>query len=235
LADSKRRIRLKITAPNKTIEKELLGRYLTQKSLGCFSPVKPSESANTLETVSQDLFSLVDRFRENRQVTSPITFGVLLRVFKDQCDITRADAGPAEMSLKKPKKILSSSLQNPSDPNVSYDAHKNHGYKLQLMETYCTSSDEAIKEKNLLMITHVDVEPTHISDAHALIPALESTRDREPVTEAVLADYLYCSDENRKKAKEMGAEVIAPTMGTPKEDAITLADFSQNEREEIVA
>jgi len=33
----------------------------------------------------------------------------------------------------------------------------------------------------------------------------------------------------------MGDEVIAPTMGTPKEDTITLADFSQNEKEKIVA
>ena len=47
--------------------------------------------------------------------------------------------------------------------------------------------------------------------------------------------YLYGSEENREKAKEMGDEVIVPTMGTPKEDTITLADFSQNEKEKIVA
>jgi len=94
------------------------------------------------------------------------------------------------MALKKPKKILSSSLENPSDPNAGYDAHKGQGYKLQLMETYCTSSDEAIKEKNLRLSTHIDVELAHVSDAHALIPALESTKDREPVPEAVLADFL---------------------------------------------
>jgi len=219
----------------KTIEKELLDRYLTQKSPGCFSLVKPSESAKTLETVSRDLLSLVERFRENKQVTSLNTFGVLLRVLKDQCDVTGADAGPAEMALKEPKKILSSSLQNPSDPDAGYDAHKGQGYQIQAMETYCNSPDAATKDTTLNLITHVEVEPAHISDVHALIPALESTRDRELAPEEVLADSLYGSDENREKAKEMGVEVIAPTMGTPKEDTITLADFSQNEKGKIVA
>jgi hypothetical protein len=127
-----------------TIEKELLDRYLTEKALGCFSLVKPSESEKTLETVSRDLFSLVQCFRENKQVKSMTTFGVLLRVLKDQCDV--ADQS-AEIALKNPKQILSSSLQNPSDPDAGYDAHKGQGYQVQVMETYCDSSDEAIKEK----------------------------------------------------------------------------------------
>lgn len=50
------------------IEKEFTDRYLTQRALGCFSLVKPSESARTLEMVSGDLFSLVERFRENKKV-----------------------------------------------------------------------------------------------------------------------------------------------------------------------
>jgi len=218
----------------KTIEKELLDRYLTQKSLGCFSLVKPSESAKTLETVSRDLLSLVERFRENKQVTSLNTFGILLRVLKDQCTLSD-DAGSMEMALKEPKKILSSSLQNPSDPDAGYDAHKGQGYQIQAMETYCNSADAATKDTTLNLITHVEVEPAHISDVHALIPALESTRDRELAPEEVLADSLYGSDENREKAKEMRVEVIAPTMGTPKEDTISLADFSQNEKGKIVA
>jgi hypothetical protein len=58
-----------------TIEKELSARYLTEKALGCFTLVKPSESAKTLETVSRDLFSLVELLRENKQVKSLTTFG----------------------------------------------------------------------------------------------------------------------------------------------------------------
>jgi hypothetical protein len=216
-----------------TIEKELIESYLTERSLGCFSLVKPSESAKTLETVSRDLFSLVQRFRENKQVKSMTTFGVLLRVLKDQCDIT--DAGPSEMALKEPKEILSSSLQNPSDPDAGYDAHKGQGYQVQVMETYCDSPDEAIREKTLNLITHVEIEPAHVSDVHALVPALGSTRNRGLSPEEVLADSLYGSDENRGKAKEMGVDVISPVMGTPKEETIGLADFQQTDKGKIVA
>lgn len=215
------------------IEKELLDRYLTEKALGCFSLVKPSESAKTLETVSRDLFSLVERFRQDKQVTSLTTFGVLLRVLKDQCDL--ADAGPAGMAVKEPKKILSSSLQNPSDPDAGYDAHKGQGYQIQVMETYCDSPDEAIREKTLNLITHVEVESAHVSDFHALIPAVESTKERGLVPEEILADSLYGSEENREKAKDAGVEVISPVMGTLKEGTFGLADFPQTDKGKIAA
>ena len=216
-----------------TIEQELIDRYLTERALGCFSLVKPSESAKTLETVSGDLFSLVDRFRENKQVKSLTTFGVLLRVLKDQCEVASADTGPVQ--LKEPKEILSSSLQNPSDPEAGYDAHKGQGYQVQVMETYCDSPEEAIREQTLNLITHVDVEPAHVSDAHALIPALESTGNRGLAPDVVLADSLYGSDENREKAKEKGVDVISPVMGTPKEETLGLADFPQTDKGKITA
>ncbi|MDZ4163528.1 MAG: transposase [Smithellaceae bacterium] len=218
-----------------TIEKELVDRYLTEKALGCFSLVKPSESTKTLETVSQDLFSLVERFRQNKQVKSLTTFGVLLRVLKDQCTLSAVDTEPAEMALKEPKKILSSSLQNPSDPDAGYDAHKGQGYKVQVMETYCASSDETIKEKTLNLITYVEVESAHNSDTHALIPALESTTDRRLAPEQVLADSPYGSDHNLKQANQLGVEVIAPVKGRPKEDTLSLADFPQTDKGMISA
>jgi len=103
------------------------------------------------------------------------------------------------------------------------------------METYCDSSDEAIKEKTLNLITHVEIESAHVSDAHALIPALESTRERGLSPEEVLADTLYGSDNNREKAKEMCVEVISPVMGTPKEETLSLSDFPQTEKGKIAA
>lgn len=218
-----------------TIEKELSERYLTEKALGCFSLVKPSESAKTLETVSRDLFSLVERFRENKQVKSLTTFGTLLRVLKDQCAVSTADAGPMEMALKEPKKILSSSLQNPSDADAGYDAHKGQGYQVQVMETYCDSKDESLREKTLNLITHVAVESAHVSDVHALLPALESTKERGLAPHEVLADSLYGSDENSEKAKDLGVEVISPVMGTPQEETLSLADFPQTDTGKIAA
>ena len=215
-----------------TIEGELTERYLTEKAMGCFSLVKPSETAKTLETVSRDLFSLVERFRQNTQVKSLTTFGVLLRVLQDQCDF---DTTAARLTLKAAKEIPSASLQNPSDPDAGYDAHKGQGYQIQVMETYCDSPDATIRERTLNLITHVEVEPAHVSDVHALIPALESTTERGLAPDEVLADSLYGSDENTQKATEMGVDVISPVMGTPNEETLSLAAFPQTDTGKILA
>jgi hypothetical protein len=215
-----------------TIEGELIERYLTEKAMGCFSLVKPSETAKTLETVSRDLFSLVERFRQNTQVQSLTTFGVLLRVLQDQCDF---DTTAARLTLKAAKEIPSASLQNPSDPDAGYDAHKGQGYQIQVMETYCDSPDATIRERTLNLITHVEVEPAHVSDVHALIPALESTTERGLAPDEVLADSLYGSDENTQKATEMGVDVISPVMGTPNEETLSLAAFPQTDTGKILA
>ena len=219
-----------------TIDKELIDRYLTQKALGCFSLVKPSESGKTLEMVARDLFSLVRRFRENREVNSLHSYNALVRVLKDQCRVTEEqDNQPAGVEVKSPKEVSSASLQNPSDPDAGYSGHKGQGYHAQVMETYCDSEDEHIRESTLNLITRMEVEPAHVSDAHALIPALESAKERGLTPEEVLADSLYGSDENGEKAKEMGVEIISPAMGTPNSEALNLSDFTQTENGKIVA
>jgi hypothetical protein len=132
-----------------TIDTEIVERYLTKKALGCFSLVKPSESAKTLEQVSKDLFSLVQLFRDNKQVTSMNTFGVLLRVLAEQCEVREEENSCQELTLKKPCDIPSSSLQNPSDPDAGYSSHKGQGYHVQVMETYCDCEEGNQREEAL--------------------------------------------------------------------------------------
>ncbi len=219
-----------------TIEKELVDRYLTEKAMSCFSLVKPSESGKTLEMVARDLFALVRRFREHEEVKSLHSYNTLLRVLKDQCRVTEEkDEQPVEVEVKPPKEVSSDSLQNPSDPDAGYSGHKGQGYQAQVMETYCDSDDESLKAKTLNLITHVEVESACISDAHALIPALDSTKERELAPVTLLADSLYGSDDNCERAQEMGVDVISPVMGTPKENSLNLSDFQQSAKGIITA
>ena len=219
-----------------TIEKELADRYLTGKAMSCFSLVKPSESGKTLEMVARDLFSLVRRFREHEEVKSLHSYNTLLRVLKDQCRVTEEkDNQPAEVEVKPPKEIPADSLQNPSDPDAGYSGHKGQGYQAQVMETYCDSDDESLRAKTLNLITHVEVESACIGDVHALISALDSTKERELAPAELLADSLYGSDDNCERAQEMGVDVISPTMGTPKENTLSLSDFQQSEKGIITA
>ena len=134
--------------------------------------------------------------------------------------------------MKKPKDIPSDSLQNPSDPDATYSGHKGQGYQVQVMETFC---DDEEKKTTPNLITHVHVEPAHNSDANALIPAIESVKERGLMPEKLLADSLYGSDDNTQRAAQDGVELVAPAMGSPKKDDISLAEFEVSDKDKIIA
>ncbi|MBU1570425.1 MAG: transposase [Proteobacteria bacterium] len=214
-----------------TIDKKIVDRYLTKDALGCFSKVKPSESKKTLSKVSRDLFDLVQQFKGCPEVTGMYSYQLLERVLKDHCHLTDDKANPVE--LKKSKEIPSDSLQNPSDPDATYSGHKGQGYQVQVMETYC--DDEEEKEHSLNLITHVDVEPAHKSDANAIVPAIESVEKRDLKPKELMADSLYGSDDNCKGADKHGVVLIAPTMGSVEKETLSIADFQFSSKGEIIA
>jgi len=230
-------------------QKELIERYFTEQALSCFSLVKPSESEKTLAVVSRDLFGLVRRFHEDAHVNSLHSYKLLCRVLEEQCSIVekREEEGQRELAVavKPAKEIRSSSLQNPSDPDAAYDAHKGQGYKAQIMETYNElPQDDEKKGQTLNLITHVAVERACEHDVHALIPALESTGERELAPREVLADSHYGSDDNVQQASGMGVEVISPVMANGKgknsdeEKAagrLNLLDFQLSEKKMVIA
>jgi len=211
-----------------TIDEGILDKYLSEKSLQCFSMVKPSESAKTLTSVSADLFNLVEHFKDHLEVKAMHSYKLLERVLKEQCNVSD-DGNPVE--VKRHKEIPSDSLQNPSDPDATYSGHKGQGYQVQVMETYCKDKD--VKEESLNLITHIQVEPAHKSDVNALIPAIESSKERGLAPEELLADTLYGSDENCRKAEKLGVEVISPAKGTKEE--MSLSDFEVSEKGDIVS
>jgi len=214
-----------------SIDKIIIEKYLTKDSLGCFSRVEPSESKKTLTGVSKDLFDLVQQFKGCPEVSAMYSYKLLERVLEEQCNLTDDKDNPVE--LKKPKEISSDSLQNPSDVDATYSGHKGQGYQVQVMETFC--DDEEKKEDSLNLITYINVEPAHNSDANAVIPAIESTEKRNLKPKELSADCLYGSDDNSEYAKGHGVELISPTMGTTNKDNLSLADFQFSEKGEVIA
>jgi len=211
------------------IDSRIIDTYLSKKDLGCFSRVKPSDSRKTLDEVSKDLFDLVQQFKNCDEIKNMQSYKQLERILKEQCNLTGSDDKPVE--LKAPKDIPSDSLQNPSDSDVTYSGHKGQGYQVQIMETF-TSQE---KEKKLNLLTYVEVEPAHESDAHGLMPGVESVEERNLLPEELLVDSLYGSDENCQRAKEHSVELIAPLMGAPKAEGICLSDFNFNEEGSIIS
>ena len=212
-----------------SLETAITDRYMTKQGDAVFSMVKPSESINTLATLANDVFSLVERFTGNEPVVAMSTYQLLARLLKEQCIVARVDTHTTQVSVKANKDVSSDSLQNPSDPDAGYDGHKGKGYQVQVAESYSTSEDT----NTLNLITCVIVEPAHKHDAHATIPLIESTEKLGLKPEAVLADTPYGSDENCEKAKTMGVEIVSPVMGKLGEDSVPLTAFTMNSENEI--
>jgi hypothetical protein len=214
------------------LDKEVTDRYLGHKSAGVFSLVKPSESAKTLEIVADDLFTLTEGFKGHEAVVAMTTYQFMLRILKEQCAVAEdVETKVRTVQVKKNTDVPSDSLQNPSDPDATYDAHKGKGYQVQIMETF---SDDKDKD-TLILITHGKVEPAHVSDAHALLPALADCVARNLGPEIILADTLYGGDDNVETAKAQGVEVIAPVMGRSSKKKLTLSDFTLSEEGEPTA
>lgn len=204
------------------LPRETTEKYLRKSSESVFSMVKPSESGKTLSSLGDDLFFLARRFREEKAVSEMTSYRLLCRCLFEQCVVEDAGAEGEKVRVKPNAEVPSDSLQNPSDPDATYSGHKGQGYQAQIMETYAPSTDappeggepaDASDAPGLRLITHLAVEQAHQSDAHALIPAIESAKDRGLAPAEVLADSLYGSEKNLEKAKAMGTEIVAPVPG----------------------
>ena len=70
-------------------------------------------------------------------------------------------------------------------------------------------------------------------DGAAVVPMLDQLEESELLPEEMLADTLYCGDENVQAAEARGVELVGPIPGRqPKIDpaALTLDDFAVDER-----
>lgn len=211
---------------------ELADRYLSKNSDSAFAMVKPSESSRTLEQLGQDLFALVERFRENRSVAGMSSYRLLVRLLSEQCTVTEDPATQArQVEVKPNREVPSDSLQNPSDPDATYDGHKGKGYQAQVVETY----SEKTEDKPLSLITYVEVEPAHQSDVHAVQPYLEAAEGRGALPEQLLADTLYGSDDNCTKAGKQGVELVAPASVSGTTGEISLTDFTLDTSDKVTA
>jgi hypothetical protein len=221
------------TDPFNTINAALIERYLPEKSMECFSMVKPSHAHKTLNMVSKDLFDLVMQFKDHSAVCDMHSYKQLERILNEQCNVQPSEDGPS-VTVKTPKEIPSDSLQNPSDPDATYSGHKGQGYQVQIMETYIPATDKETRETTLNLITHVEVEPAHKSDANALLPAIASVQEKGFVPKEVLADSLYGSDDNCLQAQQQNVEIVAPAMGQKNENGISLSEFVLSETGDVL-
>jgi hypothetical protein len=174
------------------------------------------------KTVAEDLLFLVSRFVEEADVTRRTSYKALVRVLEEQCDVVEE-----EVVLKE--KTGGNVMQNPSDPDASYDGHKGPGYQAQIAETCGVVNDTQL-------ITSVIVEPAHACDQDAFTPTLDELDDNNRLPDLLYTDTSYGRDENVVEAARRGVDLQSPVSGPSKDntDDLSLDDFVIDEKSEVV-
>ena len=221
----------------------LIKRYVDRESSGCFADTTPSTSKRRLPEAGVDLLGLVEAFRGTEAATLP-SFALLERVLGEQFEVvvgeapgTAPDDDHARIRVIEPKGLACDILNNPSDPDSSYNKHRGQGYLAQVMETY--QEDDGDDEDQAAvpdLITHVALGKMNTHDSKHLDPALDDTAERGLEPQVVLADTHYGSEANQNAAAARGDDgpgvvLVSPVMtakGTKRGD-LTLERFKLDE------
>jgi hypothetical protein len=191
----------------------LHARYLDRE--GYFADAKRTEAKRRLNESAVDLWRLVTRFAKIESVAAMDSFRLLSRLYTEQCVPPESEA-VEQVELKKD--VESSSLQSPSDPDVTY-GHKGKGYEVQLTET-CAA------ENAFQVITTVAVHGAHESDQHQVVPAIEqNVRVCGAAPETMAADAGYGSGENIVEAKAQGMDLLTPIGSKGPTGPVSAGDF----------
>jgi len=189
---------------------------------------KDSESRRLLrQQVAEDMYYLIQRFADMDKYTRKDTYKALERIFYEQCEVHEAN-----VSIKK--KTGGNVMQNPSDPDATYDGHKGPGYQAQISETCNPDNDVQI-------ITCAIPQTAAQSDANAVEEVLDDLQTNDLVPDSMLVDTGYTGDDNVRLAEEKGVELVGPVpSGSSKTKAdeyerLNIDDFDVDEAtEEIV-
>ncbi len=152
------------------------------------------------------LNKLIALFKNDIQVTTTEPYQLLVRLFKEQCEvINKSDSDQGDGTNKKikvKKKSQGPTLQSPYDPDASY-GHKGKGYSAHITET-CNNKD------NCEIITDFEVHGAARSDkgkAPGIVNRLESA-GLKPQT--IYADGGYPSAPSALEVVTKNIEFIAP-------------------------
>jgi Transposase DDE domain len=174
------------------------------------------------QQAAEDLLWVIEHFADQPTMTCRQSYKALQTIFSQQCEVVGD-----KVTVRT--KTGGNCMQNPSDPDATYDGLKGPGYQVQIAET-CGSENE------VQLITAAQPQTACEPDEAALTPMLEQLKEADRLPEAMSADTLYTNDENVQAAAEFGVEMIGPVPGrAPENDqALTLDDFAVDERTGIV-
>jgi len=185
---------------------------------------KDKESRRLLrQQVAEDLHEVLRLFADQPAHTGRSSYQALERIFHEQCEVQ-------EEKVTVKEKTGSTVMQNPSDPDATYDGHKGPGYQVQIAET-CNPENE------VQLITCALPQTAAELDNAAVAPVLEDLKASQLLPEELLVDTQYPDDENVRLAESYGVELVGPVPGAEpvqRPDDLTIDDFVIDEQTEQV-
>ncbi len=148
------------------------------------------------QQIAEDMLVLIATFEDEAGIANRTTFKNLVRVFNEQCEVVQG-------ATRLRKEVDSRVMQNPSDPDATYDGHKGSGYQVQLAET-CSEDNE------VQLITEVLPQTAADSDSESVEPITKRLDEAGCKPKQMLADTAYGSDDNVRACQEQGIELITP-------------------------
>ncbi len=185
-----------------------------------FADAKDAEArARCRQQAAEDLHFVITRFADRADLTNRSTYKALVTIFGQQCELS------GETVVVKTK-TGGDCVQNPSDPDATYDGHKGPGYQVQLAETCVPGND-------VQLITGALPQTASEPDSAAVVPMLDQLKNAARLPEEMLADTLYTGDDNVQEAADRGVDLVGPVPGRAPEadpEALSVDDFAIDER-----
>ena len=201
------------------LPEEFRRRYERSESQ-LFAGAKDNEARlRSRQQAAEDLLFIIERFADCAELNNRSTYKMLRTLFDQQC---RVVAGKVTVQQKPD----TNRIQNPSDPDATYDGHKGAGYQVQIAET-CGTANE------VQLITAALPQTACETDEAAVGPMLDQLDRSGRLPEEVSADGMYGTDENVQAAEKRGVEIVAPIRGrTPESNTsdLSIDDFALDER-----
>ena len=140
-------------------------------------------------------------------------YATLKRIFREHVSVQPGGGDNSlNYEIKSGKDIPCDSVQNPADPDASYNARRGQGYLVQVMESYAEDEGDEKDSKRPDIITHVSVGKMTVHDSASLAPAIEDASSRGLAPDSLAADSHCGSLDRVDYAAECGVELVGPAM-----------------------
>lgn len=181
-----------------------------------FADTKKDKEARKLlrQQVAKDMHYIIGRFASMGDYNGKTTYKNLEQIFYEQCEVH-------EQAVVVKKKTGGNVMQNPSDPDATYDGHKGQGYQVQLVETCHDDNAQQI-------IISATPQTAAESDGDAVEIVLDDLESNDLLPDEMLVDAGYTGDDNVQLAEEKDVELVGPSpSGSRKNNTEKYSEFEQ--------